>query len=413
MGVCRERVLSALSLEEPDRVPVFEMHIPPPMGSKLLGRTPVAWNPPLQLDLWSQGKTQGLDRRIVQDLLELHRSLGLDMIRCPGSAEAWKTVGKTANGSWVVDGVRYSWLSGSLWRRDWPCVDQDAVMERARGEAEAAREELWSNLAVLRGLNRIAPGEFFLTYDADGSWGPIVSNPPLLVKALQWMYTRPGLVEALLDSLTSTAIESGETALDEGADGILMCVDYGHSRGPWMTPEHFRRFVKPRLKRQCEAFKRRGGFALLHSDGNIEPILAEVVDAGIDAYQGIDVHAGMDLQAVKQLYGSRVALIGNVSPHVLEFGSSLDVAREVARCIDTAGPSGGYVLSASANISIGTNVGNFRTMIDKARRSGTYPVQTLGKLSALRSQSLRTDLLCRSARSVSEGEKRFSPHVPS
>lgn len=373
MGAPRERVVSALSLEEPDRVPVFEMHIPPPMASHLLGRTPIAWNTPLQLSLTSQGRTQGLDVKVAQDLLELHRSLGLDMIRCPGSAETPRTVSKVDAETWLINGIRHSWLSGSLWQRDWPSFEPDVIAREIRDGAKATCGQLSKSVSVLRGLRHTAPMEFFLTFDADGSWGPVVSNPPLLRNVLQWMYTRPGLVDDLLDSLTSAAIQSGQVALEDGADAILMCVDYGHARGPWMRPDHFRRFVKPRLRRQCEAFKSRGGFALLHSDGNIEPILAEVVDAGIGAYQGIDLHAGMDLGRVKELYGARIALIGNVSPHVLEFGTGLDVAKEVRRCLNAAAPGGGYILSASANVSIGTNAENFRTMMDRARESGSYP----------------------------------------
>ncbi|MEM2904418.1 MAG: uroporphyrinogen decarboxylase family protein [Candidatus Bathyarchaeia archaeon] len=357
-------------------MPVFEMHIPLAIGLRLLNRTPAAWNTPLQLDLWSEGKAPGLDRRIAADLLELHRGLGLDVIRCPSSAETPRSVRKINDETWLLNGVRYSWLSGSLWRREWPNVKPETVAEENRAGTDETREGLMENLSVLRRLKSLASDEFFLTYDADGSWGPVVSNPPLLQNVLQWMYTQPSLVEDMLDSFTSAAVRLGEAALDEGADAILMCVDYGHSGGPWMRPDHFKRFVKPRLKRQCEAFRRRGGFTVLHSDGNIAPVLADVVDAGIDAYQGIDVHAGMDLQSVKELYGSRIALIGNVSPHVLEFGSGLDVEREVARCLNAAAPGGGYILSASANISIGTNLRNFRTMLERARRSGSYPAGT-------------------------------------
>jgi len=67
-----------------------------------------------------------------------------------------------------------------------------------------------------------------------------------------------------------------------------MCVDNGYSQGPWMSPQHFRKFVKPAPRRQCEAFMKRSAFALLHSDGDIDSILPDVVDTGIQAYQGID-----------------------------------------------------------------------------------------------------------------------------
>ncbi|MEM2850075.1 MAG: uroporphyrinogen decarboxylase family protein, partial [Candidatus Bathyarchaeia archaeon] len=177
--------------------------------------------------------------------------------------------------------------------------------------------------------------------------------------------------EALIDLNTKYALEVGRWAIDEGADAIQMCVDYGHKLGPWLSPEMFRRFVKPALKKQCDAFKRRGAFAVLHSDGNITSILSDVVDAGINTYQGIDVTAGMSLKWVKQNYGDRICLVGNVDPRVLEFGKSEDVIAEVERCIREGGDRG-YVLSASANISINTNAENFLLMVDYAKKRGAY-----------------------------------------
>ena len=203
--------------------------------------------------------------------------------------------------------------------------------------------------------------------------GPIVSDPPLLMDVLRWMYTRPDLVKALINHYTDRAIEIGEAAIDEGADGILMCVDYGYSEGPWMSARHFREFVKPALKRQVKAFKKRGAFALLHSDGNIDPLLPDVVDAEIDACQGIDYQANMDLERVKRDFGEKNCLMGNVSLRVLEDGSEEDVVNDVLRCIRTAAPGGGYVLSASANVSVGTNVRNFLLMIETTRKYSKYP----------------------------------------
>ncbi|MBS7635096.1 hypothetical protein KEJ34_06370 [Candidatus Bathyarchaeota archaeon] len=109
-----------------------------------------------------------------------------------------------------------------------------------------------------------------------------------------------------------------------------MCVDYGNKLGPWFSPEMFRKFIKPALKKQCDAFKRKGAFAVLHSDGNIAPTL-NVVEAGINAYQGIDVIASMSLKNVKENYGDRICLVGNVDPRILEFGKPKDVAMEVER----------------------------------------------------------------------------------
>lgn len=187
-----------------------------------------------------------------------------------------------------------------------------------------------------------------------------------------WVYTHPEAVEALIDFYTRKAIEIGKWAIDEGADAIQLCVDYGHKTEPWLSPEMFRRFVKPALKQHCDAFKSKGAFVVLHSDGYTVPILPDMVDAGISAYQGIDVTAGMSLKYVKEHYGDRICLVGNVDPRILEFGNADDIFQEVNRCIRDGSPDGGYILSASASVCSNTNVENFLLMLELTKKLGTY-----------------------------------------
>ena len=163
-----------------------------------------------------------------------------------------------------------------------------------------------------------------------------------------------------------------QVALDEGADAIMMCVDYGHSKGPWLSPRMFREFIKPALEKQVNAFKRKGGFTILHSDGNIWPLLPDIIDTGLDAYQGIDVEAGMNLAKVKEFYGDKICLIGNFDPRVIEFGSRADILNEVKRCLNQGAPGGGYVFSTSANASICLNVDNFILMLNYVKKRRSY-----------------------------------------
>ncbi|MEM2913418.1 MAG: uroporphyrinogen decarboxylase family protein, partial [Candidatus Bathyarchaeia archaeon] len=255
----------------------------------------------------------------------------------------------------------------SLWNMDEEDVyNPDSLIEQCKRSEVDVDPKIFD---VLRYLAKRVGGKFFLSFDADGSWGPIVSNPNLLRHVLVWMYKRPEIVKALIEFNTRYALELGSWAIDEGADAIQMCVDYGNKLGPWFSPEMFRKFVKPALKKQCDAFKLKGAFAVLHSDGNIAPILSDVVEAGINAYQGIDVIASMSLKYVKENYGDKICLVGNVDPRILEFGKREDVTMEVERCLREGGFKG-YVLSASANISANTNADNFLYMIEYAKKRG-------------------------------------------
>ncbi|MGB9895346.1 MAG: uroporphyrinogen decarboxylase family protein [Thermoproteota archaeon] len=365
-----------MQLSVPDRVPTYEMHIPPKISSVILGKSVdevMLHNPEAFYNLVISKKEINLDKvneQVANELLSLYKKLGIDWIRVVGAYTSIpREVRKLEEHTWQIDGRRYKWSGDSMWDLDEPkTYDPDEVIRACKNAKVEVNPKVFD---VLRRLVKEVKKEMFLSFDADGTWGPIVSYPNLLKHVLIWVYKRPDAVEALINYHTNIAIEYGKYAIDEGADAIQLCVDYGNQNGPWMSPAMFRRFVKPALERHANAFKKKGAFVVLHSDGYIMPLLKDVVDAGINAYQGIDAIAGMSLRKVKEEFGSKICLVGNVDPRVIEFGTKEDLEREVDRCLREGGKEG-YVLSASANISVNTNAENFVHMINYAKQKGVY-----------------------------------------
>jgi len=371
----RDRAVAALEIREPDRVPLFEMHVPTIMTKEILKQEKVLMGgSDICYRLISQGAdVNEINRTIADEHLRCARALDLDFIRVPAAFLPNARV-ERSDGDWLIDGTRYRYASDSMWQLDEPATyDPDEVLAETRNYSPPdIPDEMFS---ILERIRDTAKEEYFLSFDADGSWGPIVSNPSLLRHVLLWMRTRPEVVDAVLNKHAAYAVRLGEAAMEAGADAILMCVDYGLKDGPWMSPQMFRRFIKPALARQASAFAAKGAYPILHSDGNIMPLLPDIVDAGVRAYQGIDVMAGMDLRKVKQSFGDRLCLIGNVDPRVIEFGTRADVEGEVRRCLKDAAVGGGFMLSVSANVSANSNVHNFTHMLEFARKIGNYPIR--------------------------------------
>jgi uroporphyrinogen decarboxylase len=112
-----------------------------------------------------------------------------------------------------------------------------------------------------------------------------------------------------------------------------------------------------------------------HTDGNIDEILPMLVDAGIDGIDPIDPLAGMDLAKVKQQWGDRVAIKGNVNCAVeLTDGTEQDVEEAVKKCIREAGPGGGYACSSSNMIHSGVKPNLYKRMLNSIRKYGVYPL---------------------------------------
>ena len=70
-----------------------------------------------------------------------------------------------------------------------------------------------------------------------------------------------------------------------------------------------------------------GFYAIKHTDGNIMPILDQLVQAGPHALHSLDPQGGVDIAEVKRLYGDRVCLIGNVNCGLLDTGTDEEVRR--------------------------------------------------------------------------------------
>jgi uroporphyrinogen decarboxylase len=157
-----------------------------------------------------------------------------------------------------------------------------------------------------------------------------------------------------------------------GLDGLALCADYCFNTGPFLSPTMFRRVVTPYLKRLVSGQRELGFYVIKHTDGNIMPILDDLVEAGPHALHSIDPQAGVDLADVKRRVGDRVALIGNVNCGLLTSGTDDEVVADVRRSLTEGMPGGGYVFSTSNCVYTGMPLERYHLMLDVWRREGNY-----------------------------------------
>ena len=110
---------------------------------------------------------------------------------------------------------------------------------------------------------------------------------------------------------------------------------------------------------------------LLHSCGHITDYLDDLAETKIAAVHPLQRTAGMDLCTVKECYGDRFCLIGNIdSSRTLPYGTPEQVAAEVREAIDIAAPGGGYVLASDHSLHDGIPVENITTMFEVGAEYG-------------------------------------------
>jgi uroporphyrinogen decarboxylase len=158
-----------------------------------------------------------------------------------------------------------------------------------------------------------------------------------------------------------------------GLDGFALCADYCFNSGPFLSPAQFAEFVTPYLARLIRGYRELGFYTIKHTDGNIMPILDQLVEAGPHALHSLDPQGGVDIAEVKRRYGTRVCLIGNVNCGLLDTGTDAEVAASVRYALRHGMPGGGYVFSTSNCIYTGMRLNRYALMLDIWRQEGHYP----------------------------------------
>ena len=155
-------------------------------------------------------------------------------------------------------------------------------------------------------------------------------------------------------------------------DGFCLCSDYCFNTNPFMSPDQFGEFVFPYLKKLIAAYREQGFYTIKHTDGNIMPILDQLVEANPHALHSLDPQGGVDLAEVKRRSGHRVCLIGNVNCASLQTGTSEELAESVRYALRHGMPGYGYIFSTSNCVYTGMALARYEEMLEIWRREGVY-----------------------------------------
>jgi uroporphyrinogen decarboxylase len=191
-------------------------------------------------------------------------------------------------------------------------------------------------------------------------------------KLVYAIYRNPRFAKDLIKKVSEANMGIIEEIMKRGVNIIGVCDDIADTKGPMLSPKILREFFFPYLDKLTKNAHQRKIYVLKHSDGNLYPILDDLISLGIDGLHPIEPGA-MDLADVKNRYGDRIFLRGNVdNMYVLQNGSEEEVRKDVRRCIDAAAKGGGFILAESNSMHANVKTENILTMIDETRKYGVY-----------------------------------------
>ncbi len=189
----------------------------------------------------------------------------------------------------------------------------------------------------------------------------------------------PDFAGALLHKLVDASIARARQILPavEGYVQVLQLGDdMGMQDGPQLSPELYRRVVKPRHRRLYEFVKEHtSAYLFLHTCGSVYEFIPDFIEMGIDILNPVQVAArDMDSARLKREFGKDIVFWGGGcdTQHVLPFGTPQEVDAEVKGRIADLAPGGGFVFCQVHNIQANTPPENIVAMYEAAARYGRY-----------------------------------------
>jgi len=183
-------------------------------------------------------------------------------------------------------------------------------------------------------------------------------------ETLMDLIDNPKLISGIIEKAVDYYSELGKISAKLGAEIAFSGDDISGTNGLFMSPIDFKEIIFPAMKRLYKNWHSYGLYIIKHSDGNLYPIMDDLIDTGLDCLHPIDPTAGMSRKKVKREYGKKICIMGNVNcAGSLIHGTKEDVVKETKDCIDIAGPGGGYILASSNSIPRDTKPENYIAMV--------------------------------------------------
>lgn len=220
---------------------------------------------------------------------------------------------------------------------DWPDPDdfnysRAAELAKLLGETYAIRGPLWVPV-------------FCKACDLFGMEGAMVR-----------MMLEPDIFEAALDHITDLYVEICERFMDACGDSMeVFCAgdDFATQRGLMISPEKWRKFIKPRLDRILEVGRKRNKYIWFHSCGDITSVLPDLIDMGINVWETVQLHTlPISPEKLKREYGKHITFFGGINTQKMPFAKPEEIKDEVNHCIEVLGEGGGYICGPDHTVNL-------------------------------------------------------------
>jgi uroporphyrinogen decarboxylase len=341
----RERVLTALNLGIPDKVPYIELEVDEEMGKKLLNRKEPIYNGLSPLDGFNPWFC--FIGRNYYNPIELCEKLHLD-------------------------GWGYSFMP--------QIYAEEKEANTSHGKRTYITEGLIKNKDDLKKIkladlkdNSIFEyvNDYINEYRKDYAVFAVTNmgTDPMLF-SLGWetfsyaLVDDISLIEEILDIYNEWLIEATKKLCELNFDFIFYADDIAYKNGIMFSPDFYREICMPRLRKVVNACTKP---CIYHTDGDFLEVIEELLSLGLNGLHPIEP-LSVDIFNFKKKYGTRVCTVGNIDINKLSLGSKEEVYDEVKHKVKELSMGGSYIMSSSNTLTLYCNVENVKAMVEAFER---------------------------------------------
>ncbi|MGH7144542.1 MAG: uroporphyrinogen decarboxylase family protein [Planctomycetota bacterium] len=371
----KERLQAVCQGRMPDRPPVYEQSIYSHVATSVLGRPCEIGGGAIkrnEVAAWLKGEQAHAEyvARMLDDLVDTVKAVGLDMIRLPWRERRRPTrqidqdtflFGEEGSDDFEVaryDPASDTWyhLDSALKRGGMALLERRLTADLAAPPPVRASDPGWAELDYL--VERVG-ATHGIALSAAGVGIPMTEPAWLEIIMLRSELVRDWLLRQAEQSVLDL-----REAREHRVDIIMGGGDLADNKGPIYSPRLFRKVVLPQLQWITHACGQLGLRYIFRTDGNIWPIADMLFgEGGAHGYGEIDFGAGMRILDFKKRF-SRLICWGNVDcAQLMSFGTPAEVQRATRELIEEIRPYGGHILGSSNSIHRGIPVENFLAMV--------------------------------------------------
>jgi len=191
-----------------------------------------------------------------------------------------------------------------------------------------------------------------------------------------WIGMYPERMGKAIDRIGQFYLECAKaqiTAAENLLDGFVIWGDVAYRNDMFFSPDYWRQYFKPWVKAIADYAHSKGLMVIYHGCGNINKILDDYIEIGIDAMNPLEAKADLDSVQLRREYGQRLGICGNSNIKIWEDGNRELIRKEILRKLNAA-KGGGYIFQSDHSVSSNVSGHTYDYIIKLVRQFGQYPL---------------------------------------